>query len=382
MLLHRVPIASTFFPTVATVDLTALTHNLSQFRRILSPGCDVMAVVKANAYGHGAIETSQTLIQHGVMRLAVFSTEEGIELRRAGIDVPIIVLGPVFQEQFEDLFTYRLTPVASDSSMLTALARAAAARATPYPVHLKIETGMGRLGLTHHELDVLFGARKFPPALQLEGLMTHLADTDGPDPATTEEQLRRFAKALNVILESGVQVPLVHVSNSGGAVRFSSAHFSLVRPGIMLYGYHTLPSTVKAPDLKPVLSLKTCIAQLRTIQSGSRVSYNGTFTAQLPMRIAVLPVGYADGFSRRLSNRGAVLIRGRRAPIVGLVCMDMVMVDVTSIADAAVGDEVVLIGQQGHERITADDLAEWTGTISYEVLCAISSRVPRTYHSS
>jgi alanine racemase len=377
-----VPIAPTFSPTVATVDLTALAYNLSQFRRILSPGCDVMAVVKADAYGHGAIETSRALIRNGVTRLAVFSTGEGVALRQAGIEVSIIVLGPVFQEQFEDLFAYRLTPVASDSSMLTALARAAAARATSYPVHLKIETGMGRLGLTHHELDVLFGARKFPPALWLEGLMTHLADTDGPDPATTEEQLSRFTKALKVVLEGGFQVPLVHTSNSGGAVRFPSAHFSLVRPGIMLYGYHTLPPAVAAPDLKPILSLTTCIAQLRTIQAGSRVSYNGTFTAPRPMRIAVLPVGYADGFGRRLSNRGSVLIRGRRAPIVGLVCMDMVMVDVTSIADATVGDEVVLIGQQGHEQITASDLAEWTGTISYEVLCAISSRVPRIYHSS
>ena len=341
-----------------------------------------MAVVKANAYGHGAIETSRTLIRHGVTRLAVFSTEEGVELRQAGITVPIVVLGPVFQEQFGDLFAHQLTPVVSDPSVLTALGQAAASCEVSHSIHLKIETGMGRLGLTQNELVALIHSNKFPPSLQLEGLMTHLADADGSDPDATEQQISRFNKAKKLVLDSGFQVPLVHVSNSGGAVRFPSAHFSLVRPGIMLYGYHTLPGTVETPDLKPVLSLKTCIAQLRTIQPGGTVSYNRTFTAKCLTRIAVLPIGYAGGLSRRLSNRGYVLIRGQRAPIAGLVCMDMVMVDVTAIPDVAVGDDVVLIGQQERERITALDIAEWTGTISYEVLCAISPQIPRLYHSS
>ena len=228
----------------------------------------------------------------------------------------------------------------------------------------------------------LIRSHKFPPSLRLEGLMTHLADADGSEPDATEEQIRRFKTALKVVLEGGFRVPLVHVSNSAGAVRFPTAHFSLVRPGIMLYGYHTLPGTVETPDLKPVLSLKTCIAQLRIIQPGETVSYNRTFTAKCLTRIAVLPIGYAGGLSRRLSNRGYVLIRGRRAPIAGLVCMDMVMVDVTTIPGVAVGEEVVLIGQQENERITACDIAEWTGTISYEVLCAISPQIPRLYFSS
>jgi alanine racemase len=376
-----VPITPPFLPTVATVDLTALIHNLSQFRQILSPGCDVMAVVKANAYGHGAIETSRTLIQHGVTRLAVFSTEEGMALRQAGITVPIVVLGPVFQEQFGDIFASQLTPVVSDPSMLTALAQAAASRAIPYPIHLKIETGMGRLGLTQAELVALISAHKFPPSLRVEGLMTHLADTDATNSDATEEQLRRFRDALKIILKEGFHVPLIHVSNSCGAVRFPSAHFSLVRPGIMLYGYHTLPSTVETPDLRPVLSLKTRIAQLRTIQPGETVSYNRTFTARRPTRIAVLPIGYANGLSRQLSNRGAVLIRGQRAPIAGLVCMDMVMVDVTEIPGTAVGDETILIGRQGNDEITASEIAKWTDTIPYEVLCAISPKIPRLYLS-
>ena len=341
-----------------------------------------MAVVKANAYGHGAIETSRTLIRHGVTRLAVFSTDEGVALRQAGITVPIVVLGPVFQEQFGDLFTHQLTPVVSDPSVLTALGQTAASREAPHPIHLKVETGMGRLGLTQLELATFISSHKFPPFLRLEGLMTHLADADGSDPDATEQQLSRFNKALNVVLEGGFQVPFVHVSNSGGAVRFPSAHFSLVRPGIMLYGYHTLPHTIQTPDLRPVLSLKTRIAQLRTIQPGNTVSYNRTFTARCPTRIAILPIGYANGLSRHLSNRGAVLIHGQRAPIAGLVCMDMVMVDVTEIPGTAVGDEAVVIGRQGHDEITASDIAKWTDTIPYEVLCAIGSQIPRLYHSA
>jgi alanine racemase len=377
-----VPTTSTFSPTCASVDLTALAHNLGQFRRILSPGCDVMAVVKANAYGHGAVETTKALLRQGISRVAVVSIDEGITLRQAGINTPIVVLGPLFQEQFPDLFAHQLTPVVSDAAVLPALAQAAASLPTPYPIHLKIETGMGRLGLTQDELGHVIGARRFPASLQLEGLMTHLADTDGPSTDSTEQQLAQFNKAIETARAGGFSIPLIHAANSGGAVRYLEARFSLVRPGIMLYGYHTLPDSIPVPDLKPVLSLRTCIAQLRTIQPGRTVSYNGTFTAARPTRIAVLPIGYADGVSRHLSNRGQVLIRGQRAPITGLVCMDMMMVDVTHISGAALGDEAVLIGRQGQDRITANDVAAWAGTIPYEVLCSIGPRVPRQYHSS
>lgn len=372
---------STFLPTSASVDLTALVHNLTQFRKTLVPGCDIMAVVKANAYGHGAVETAKTLLRQGVSRIAVVSIEEGITLRQAGINAPIVILGPVFPEQFTDLFAHQLTPVVSDADTLPKLAQAASSFHPPYPIHLKVETGMGRLGLTQEQVANLFGSQGFPRTLHLEGLMTHLADADGPATHSTHEQLIRFRNAVKIVTASGFRVPLIHAANSGGAVRFPEAQFSLVRPGIMLYGYHTLPKSVPVPDLKPVLSLRTSIAQLRTIQPGHRVSYNGTFTATQPTTIAVLPVGYADGVSRRLSNRGCVLIHGQRAPITGLVCMDMLMVDVTKIVGATIGDEVVLIGSQGEDRITADDIATWTGTIAYEVLCTIGPRIPRHYHS-
>ncbi|MCP9439589.1 MAG: alanine racemase, partial [Nitrospira sp.] len=353
------PTLSTFLPTSATVDLTALAHNLTQFRNFLPPSCGVMAVIKANAYGHGAVETARTLLRHGVSHVAVVSIEEGVILRHAGITGPIVVLGPLFHEQVRDLLAHQLTPVVSDIALLPVLAEAASSFPVPYPIHLKVETGMGRLGLSQEELAALFGSRRFPTTLQLEGLMTHLADTDGPSPDMTQEQLARFRDAIDTVTASGFRVPLIHAANSGGAIRFPEACFSLVRPGIMLYGYHTLPNSVAVPDLKPVLSLRTTVAQVRTILPGHKVSYNGTFTARRKTTLAVLPVGYADGVNRRLSNRGFVLIRGHRAPIVGLVCMDMIMVDVTHIPGITVGDEAALIGRQGNEQITAHDVAQW-----------------------
>lgn len=341
-----------------------------------------MAVVKANAYGHGASQTAKALIQQGVPRVAVVSVEEGLELRQAGITVPILILGSLFHEQFPSLIGHQLTPVVSNPAVLTALGKATASLATPFPIHLKIDTGMGRLGLTQDELEHMLRSGTFPSSLQLEGLMTHLSDADGLDDDATIQQLNRFEKAKRAVHEGGFRVPLIHVANSAGAVRFPSTHGSLVRPGIMLYGYHTLPATVQAPDLRPVLSLTTCIAQLRMIPAGATVSYNRTFRAKEATRIAVLPIGYADGISRHLSNRGTVLIRGQRAPMVGLVCMDMIMVDVTAIPGVTVGDEVVLIGRQGSQTITAQDLAQLMSTIPYEVLCAIGPRIPRRYQTS
>mgnify|MGYP001567027892 CR=1 FL=1 len=341
-----------------------------------------MAVIKANAYGHGAVEVSRSLITQGVTRVAVVSLDEGIALRTAGITIPIVILGPLFSEQIHEAIAHRLTPVISDRLSLPTLAQATASLATPYPIHLKVDTGMGRLGLGADELLHLIGSGQLPASLRIEGLMTHFADSDGPTTSPTEHQLALFQHVVNDITARGLSIPLIHAANSGGAVRYPHSHYSLIRPGIMLYGYHTLPPSIPTPDLKPVLSLRSCIAQMRTIQTGCTISYNATFVAKRATRVAVLPIGYADGFNRRLSNRGEVLVQGRRAKIIGLVCMDMVMIDVTEIPEAAVGDEVILIGRQGTEQITAADLAEWTGTIAYEMLCAIGPRIPRRYTSS
>ncbi len=341
-----------------------------------------MAVVKANAYGHGAVDITRALLRHGVSRVAVVSIEEGIALRQAGIKAPIVVLGPLFPEQIGDLFAHQLIPVISDLGILAPLSNAVGRLNNAYPIHIKVDTGMGRLGLPATEAESWLGNPLLKNLLQIEGVMTHLADTDGPDTEHTERQLRSFRRVLSLIEQRGWRVPLVHATNSAGLIRFPQSHFSLVRPGITLYGYHTLPSTIVAPAFKPVLSLRSTIAQIKIIEPGDTVSYKGTFVAGRRSRIAVLPLGYADGYSRRLSNRGMVLIQGRRAPVVGLVCMDMVMIDVTDVPSAQVGDEAMLIGRQGAEAIWADEVAGWMDTIPYEVLCAIGPRVPRVYHEA
>jgi alanine racemase len=373
---------STLVPTYATIDLAALAHNLSCIKRYLSPACDILAIVKANAYGHGAVETVHALSAQSIERFAVASLAEGIELRQAGLSAPIIVLGALFEEQLPDLIAHRLTPVVSDARILLALAKAAHSQPAPYPIHFKVETGMGRLGVSPEEALSLLDDPVCRSPLLVEGVMTHLADADGTDSAFTDQQLGVFRAMLDQIGQRGLTLPMVHAANSAAIVRFPEAHCSLVRPGIMLYGYHTLPASIPVPDLKPVLSLRTTVAQLRTIPRGGRVSYNGTFVATRPTRIAVLPIGYADGYSRQLSHRGSVLIQGRRAPIVGLVCMDMIMVDVTDLPPVHVGESVTLIGRQGQESIWADEVAGWIGTIPYEVLCGIGSRVPRLYESA
>lgn len=338
-----------------------------------------MAVVKANAYGHGAVDVTRALLRRGVSRVAVVSIEEGIALRQAGINAPIVVLGPLFPEQIADLLAHQLTPVVSDLDILGPLSNAASRLNSVYPIHIKVDTGMGRLGLSATDADKWLSNSLWRNPLQIEGIMTHLADTDGAAPEATEQQLRSFRQVLSKSEQQGWRVPLIHTANSAGLMRFPQSHFSLVRPGISLYGYHTLPSTVAAPSLKPVLSLRSRIAQIKSVEPGGAVSYNGTFVATRRSRIAVLPIGYADGYSRRLSNRGMVLIHGRRAPVVGLVCMDMVMIDVTDVPSAQVGDEVLLIGQQGTDSIWADEIARWTDTIPYEVLCGIGPRIPRIY---
>src|SRR5262245_34662334 len=297
-----------------------------------------MAVVKANAYGHGAVETAHALARLGIKRYAVASLDEGIALRQAGLSSSIVVLGALFEEQLSDLIAHQLTPVVSDCRILPALAKATHSLSTPYPIHLKLETGMGRLGFSPEEMASIFDDTLLRSSLQVEGVMTHLADADGTESAFTERQLDVFRSMLEKVRKQGLTVPLLHTANSAAIVRFPDSHFSLVRPGIMLYGYHTLPASIPAPDLKPALSLRTTIVQLRTIPRGGTVSYNGTFVATRRTRIAVLPIGYADGYSRRLSHRGSVLIRGCRVPIVGLVCMDMIMVDVTNLAPVQVGE--------------------------------------------
>ncbi len=314
--------------------------------------------------------------------MGVVSLAEGLALREAGITADILVLGTLQDNQLAEAVAFRLTPVVSDRRLLTALGKTAATLNGSLPIHVKLDTGMGRLGFSPDDIPSLIEALEAATSLRVEGIMTHLADADGEDQDYTEHQLRVFEDALERLRKAGFQPPFVHAANSAALVRFPHARLSMVRPGIMLYGYQTLPDSVACPSLQPVLSLKTLVAHLRKTRPADSVSYNRTFIAKRPTTIAVLPIGYADGYNRSLSNRGMVLIRGWRAPIVGSICMDMTIADVTDIPSVQIGDEVVLIGRQGEEVIGADQIAEWTGTIPYEVLCGIGPRVPRVYRSS
>jgi alanine racemase len=344
----------------------------------------ILAVLKADAYGHGAVMCAQAIARQ-VWGFAVSLVEEGVELRRAGlVDQPIVVLGCYYGLSHRDVVAYRLTPVVADARDLPRFARAAADLGVPrVPVHLKIDTGMSRLGVRPEQLRAFVAALRQEPGVLLGGLCSHLADADGSDETVTHEQLSRFAAAYDELAAIGLRPGVTHVANTAGAVRFRAARLDLVRPGIGMYG--VAPPHTQMPGLWPVLALKTRIVALREVPAGTAISYGSRVRVESRARIATLPIGYADGYTRRISGQAQVLCGGRRCPVLGPITMDMCMVDVSAVPGAELGDEVVLIGaQRGRdgsrdEPITLDELAGWAGTIPYEICCAISKRVPRVY---
>jgi len=367
-------------PTRAEIDLGALTRNHATLRAA-APGVDVLAVVKADAYGHGAVPVSRALEAAGVRFLGVALVEEGLALREAGLQSDILVLGGAYDGGWEALLEHRMIPVVFRPEHLTALEAAARARGTTARAHLKVDTGMGRLGVLPADVPAFLEAARACRRVELEGLCSHFANADLADAALTGLQVARFRTALGQMRAAGFEPRWRHLSNSAGLLALPEARdgveMNLARPGLALYGLVPAPWLRPSRTLEPVLSWKTAIVHLKAVPAGTPVSYGSTWTAPRPSRIATLPVGYADGWSRLLSNRGAVLVRGRRAPIVGRVCMDLCMVDVTDIPGAEVGDEVVLLGTQGAETQDAHQLAALQGTIAYDVLCAIGARVPR-----
>ncbi len=365
-------------PTQAIVDLERLRQNVAIIRERLAGRSQILAVVKANAYGHGAVPVARCLAACGVSHLGVAFVEEGIELRRTGIDLPIVVLAGFMPNQVAELLQHRLIPVLSNPQQVEWLE--AVKPHPPIPVHLKIDTGMGRLGAGPEEIGPLLARVARARGLVVDGLMSHFSEEELADAAMAQEQLRRFQAALDAAQRSGIKPRVAHMANSTAILTFEPAWFNLVRPGIILYGY--LPSGVRwnGPPFRPVLRLRTEITHIKRVAAGTPISYGRTFVTRRPSTIAVLPIGYADGLSRALSNRGQVLIRGRRAPIVGRVCMDMTLVDATEIPGTAIGDESIVIGEQGDDAILGDEIARLLGTISYEVLCGIGPRVARVYH--
>jgi len=365
-------------PTMAVISGDALSHNYREALRC-ADGRKILAVVKAQAYGHGAVEISRRLLGLGADMLGVALVEEGRELREAGIVAPILVMGALFPEQSETIVALGLTPVVSNRSVAKALSAAAKKRGTTVTVHLKIDTGMGRIGIASEEAPAFLAELNKLGAITVQGLMTHFADADLSDKQFAATQMDRFESLLKVLAAQGIDIPVRHAANSAALLDFRRALFTMVRPGLMLYGYDPREERAARVDLRPVLSLVTRIAFIKNVPAGVPISYGRTFVAKRDSSIATLPIGYADGYSRGLSNTGEALVRGMRARVVGRVCMDMCMLDVTDVPGVQEGDDVVLIGSQGSERITAEDIAVKTETIAYEVLCGISKRVPRIY---
>ena len=369
-------------PTVAEIDLEALRFNLKQVQRLTGDQAEVLAVVKANAYGHGAPEVARELESAGAHIFGVATTEEGIELRLGGITSPILVLAGTYPKEFDRIVANRLTPVIYDLDIARNFHARAEKEKRRLSVHLKIDTGMSRLGIPwrrwEEALEVLGSLKK----LQVEGLLSHFSAAEGEgeeDRGFTQEQLARFARCLALAREKGMKPRYLHLANSAATALWAPARFNLVRPGLMLYGYPPSPALRDRVPLTPVLRWKTAVLSLKKVPEGDPVSYGRTFQCAGESLIAVLPVGYADGYSRRLSNRGEVLVRGRRAKITGIVCMDLTMVDVSNVPGVKAGDEVVLLGKQEEDEISAVEMAGWVESIPYEVLCGIGKRVPRVY---
>ena len=380
-------------PTWTEISRAALRSNYRILReRAARVDADAVAVIKANAYGHGAVETLATLAGDGCQWFAVTCLDEARLLAPQLASHRMLILSGLFIGEVAEVVRTGFTPVLGSVQELAWLSATTPQSRDKEPLllHLEIDTGMARQGIPWDDTQALaaFAERlEEHPQLRLEGVMTHFASPEDVYSTQTGQQLNRFRAALATLQQHGCAPPLIHAGNSASLfeddqmahLREIASHYGsrlLLRPGIALYGYGPHPTE---RGLQPVLSWKTRITGMRTIAEGEAVSYNATFRAARTSRIAMLPVGYADGYSRLLSNRGQGLVRGQRAPIAGRVTMDQTMIDVTDIADAAIGDEVVLLGQQGGDRITADDIAAYTGTISYEVLCAIGTRVPRLW---
>lgn len=379
--------------TRAEIDLRAVKHNLGELKRLTAPSAAIMAVVKADAYGHGAVEVAKTLVEQGVAYLAVARFSEAMVLRHASLAVPILLFGHTYPEYLSHMLRHDIRPSINTVDSARILSEVAGGRRKKVPVHVKIDTGMGRLGVLCDGLalpDTDKSSRKRAvqavleiaslPRLEVEGIYTHFANADHPDTSQTDLQFSLFMDILSELRKNGLEPRFRHAANSAALIRMPETHLELVRPGIALYGLSPSAVIGKAQiDLKPVMSIKTSIIQIKTVPSGFKVSYGGTHQTERPTTLATVPIGYADAYNRRLSSKGYMLVRGQRAPIVGRVCMDLTVLDVGHIPDVAPEDEVVVLGRQGNNQITADEIAELIQTIHYEIISTITARVPRIF---
>jgi len=365
-------------PVWAEIDLDNFSHNIRMIKEHVSQETSIMAVVKADAYGHGSIPVARKALNSGADRLAVAIPEEGIELRKAGFEIPIQIFGEILENQYPLIVDYDLIPTVCKKKTVNGLAKYAKKKNKKVKIHVKIDTGMGRIGVFPEDAVEFIKEVKEYENIEIEGIITHHAKADEKDKEYTYKQWDEFQSIINELEEKEIEIPIKQAANSATIIDLPKMQLDMVRPGIMLYGMRPSHEVQKFP-LKPVLSWKTKIVYLKEVPPGTGISYGATFITEEKRKIATLPLGYADGYFRLLSNKGEVLINGQRAPIRGRVCMDQFMVDVTDVSDVEIGDEVVLIGEQGDDEITATELADLIGTINYEITCSISKRVPRVY---
>lgn len=363
----------------AEIDLDAMAHNVAAIKRHVGEHVTLVAVVKANGYGHGAEMTARTALANGASWLGLSHIQPSVALRKAGITAPILLLGYVPEACAPTIVEYDLRVAVTSIRLGQALSAAATAAGRVVPFHVKVDTGMGRFGLAPGDVVDFVRAVGELPGLRLEGVFTHLSCADWADRRWVDYQLNIFHDVLSELEAAGVPVPIRHVANSAATLAHPDTHFDAVRVGLALYGLRPSSKVEPAVALRPALTLKSRVAQVRKMPPGTGISYSRTYVTGGLARMALVPCGYGDGFVRLTSNRGAVLIRGQRAPIRGRVCMDTMVVDVTHIEDAAPGDEVVLIGSQGGDVITADEVAGWAETINYEIVTHLLPRLPRVY---
>lgn len=369
---------------IAEINLDNIAANIQNIRKKTAKDTKIMGIVKANAYGHGAVNIAKVLLENGADYLGVAIVEEALELRDSGIDVPILLLGFTAELRIEEVVSNNIIQTVYSYETAKKISNIATNIGKTAKIHIKIDTGMGRIGFLPLEEDIneIEQISKLPN-IEIDGIFTHFSKSDEVDKSFTLLQKSRFEFTVKSLEDRGITIPVKHASNSAGIVDFDNLFYTMVRPGIILYGLYP-SSEVKKENLliKPAMSIKTCISHIKHVSKGVLIGYGGKFITNRESIIATVPVGYADGFQRAMTNGGRVLVGGIFAPVVGKVCMDQFMIDVTDISNIKVGDEVVILGRQCENEITADEIADLLGTISYEVLCMVSGRVPRKYIKS
>lgn len=371
-----------YFRVQANINLDAICNNIEAIRQVIQPGTKIMAVIKADGYGHGASRIASVLNEIGIDAFAIAILEEGVDLRLRGINKPMLILGYTPKEQYADLVKYEISQTVFDYNMAEEISKQAVLQGKTGRIHIKLETGMNRIGFadTEESLEQILQIAQLPN-IEVEGIFTHFATADEKDKTYANMQLNRYINFVRRLEEQGLVIPMKHIANSGGIIDLPEANFNMVRSGIITYGlYPSNEVDVERIHLIPAMELKSHVVFVKDVAPGERISYGGTFVTEKETKVATVSIGYGDGYPRALSNKGRVLIHGEYAPILGRICMDQFMVDVSYISNVKQGDVVTLIGKDGDNVITVEEIAALTGTINYEFICGIGKRIPRVYY--